>query len=99
MSAKGSSQVDATNTADNSCHPEEDLGASVESDIPENRRITGNPEDVHENQLIEALIQRQSAPIPDCDPASFELQTLDRDQESACAEENSYGAPQQSEVR
>ena len=98
MSAKESSQVDATNTAENSCHPEEDLGASVESDIPETRNITRDPEDVHEIELAEALIRRPSAPIPDCDPTSFELQTLDQDHESACAEDNSYDPTQQSGV-
>ena len=91
MSAKESSQVDAINNAENSCHTEEDVGASEESDFPENRKITEDPEDVHE-------IKRQSVPIPDCDPASFELQTLDQDQESACVEENSHDPTQQSEV-
>ena len=49
-----------------------------------------------EDELIAALIRRPSAPIIDCDPASFELQTLDLDQESACAEDNSYAPTQQS---
>ena len=98
LSAKESSQVDAINRAENSSHPEEDLGASEESDIPEIRKISEDPEAVHETELTEALIRRQSAPITDCDQASFELQALDQDQESACVEDNSYDATQQSEV-
>ena len=66
MSAKENSQVDAINTAENSCHPEENLGACRESDIPETRKITEDSEDVHKT---EALIRRPS------EPSSFELQT------------------------
>ena len=102
MSAKESSLADATNTAEISCHPEEDLGASGESDIPDTRKITEDPEDnvcnVQENESTRALVRRPSAPITDCDPASFELQTLDQDQESVCVDDNSYDPTQHSEV-
>lgn len=98
MSPKRISQVDAINPAENSCHPEAHLGATGEPKVPEIRNIIEDSEDVHENELIAALNRRTSAPIIDCDPASFELQSLDRDQESVCTEDNSYDPTQQSEV-
>ena len=99
MSAKESSQVDAINISNDSCHLEEDLGVSGESDIPEPRKIPEDPDDnVHKNELTEALIRRPNLPNTDCEPASFELQTLDQDHESACVENNSYDPKQKSEV-
>ena len=94
ISPKRISQVDAINPAENSCHPEVHLGSSRESDVPEIHNIIEDSEDTK----MAALIRRPSSPNIDCDPASFELQTLDRDQESACADDNSYASTRQSKV-